>query len=150
MCSFCCVASVVKSLVSVSFSLAFFSTKYRSSKILFHTLLTFMHMSCSSRTKHHKHKLYQHLYSYILQHKWHYKTCLALAASTALLTQTVQASGTFVDYHAVLFSYSLVRLNWFAISLDGTYAKTRTYCPSAFQLRMIYHVVLAIVHLTTG
>ena len=77
MCSFCCVASVVKSLVSVSFSLAFFSTKYRSSQILFHTLLTFMHMSCSSRTKHHKHKLDQHLYSYILQNKWHYKTCLA-------------------------------------------------------------------------
>ena len=96
MCSFCCVASVVKSLVSVSFSLAFFSTKYRSSKILFHTLLTFMHMSCSSRTKHHKHKLYQHLYSYILQNKWHYKTCLALAADNALQTQTVKASGTTV------------------------------------------------------
>ena len=95
------------------------------------------------------------MYSYIRKHKWHYKTCLALAASTALLTQTVQASGTFVDYHAVLFSYSLVRLNWFAISLDGTYAKTRTYCQSAFQLRlslffMIYLVVLAIVDLTTG
>ena len=76
------------------------------------------------------------MYSYIRKNKWHYKTCLALAAGTTFQTQTVQASGTFVDYHAVLFSYSLVRLNWFAISLDGTYAKTRTYCQSAFQLKI--------------
>ena len=127
-CSFCCVASVVKSVVSVSFF-----TGFHLNNTLFHSRFVIEQSDGSGSGgctdfhahKHHKHKVYQHMYSYIRKNKWHYKTCLALAAGTTFQTQTVQASGTFVDYHAVLFSYSLVRLNWFAISLDGTYAKTK-------------------------
>ena len=128
MCSFCCVASVVKSVVSVSFF-----TGFHLNNTLFHSGFVIEQSDGSGSGgctdfhahKHHKHKVYQHMYSYIRKNKWHYKTCLALAAGTTFQTQTIQASGTFVDYHAVLFSYSLVRLNWFAISLDGTYAKTK-------------------------
>ena len=36
---------------------------------------------------------------HIFENKWHYKTCLALAAGNALQTQTVKASGT-TDYEA--------------------------------------------------
>ena len=96
-CSFCCVASVLKSVVSVSFF-----TGSHLNNTLFHSRFVIEQSDGSGSGgctdfhahKHHKHKVYQHMYSYIRQNKLHYKTCLALAAGTGFQAQTVNASGT--------------------------------------------------------
>ena len=67
MCSFCCVASVVKSVVSVSFS-----TGFHLNNTLFHSGFVIEQSDGSGSGgctdfhahKHHKHKVYQHMYSY--------------------------------------------------------------------------------------